>query len=227
MCANLLHLQEELALLERAGFDYIHLDIMDGHYVPNLTFGPDFCRSLAEGSSVKLDLHFMVERVDELLDPFLKALRAGQEARADGFAAPLVSFHPESCWHPHRTIQHIAALGATPALAFSPAVPVEHYASLLGEVGSVLVMTVNPGYSGQKLIPWTLTKVERLVELREQHDYAYEIAVDGNVSWENIPKMLAAGADILVAGSSSLFGARNQRASDIARLQELLDRSTE
>lgn len=226
MCADLLHLDQELSLLAQAQFDYIHVDIMDGHYVPNLTFGPGFCKSIARATSIPIDLHFMVENADQLIHPFLNAIESGVEERSARSLwereRPVFSIHPDAAWHPHRTIQAIRSLGARPAIAFSPSVPIGQYEMLLEEVDIALVLTVNPGYAGQALIPQALEKVTRLVELRKERGLYYEIEVDGNVSWDNIPAMIKAGADILVAGSSSLFGQPHRRKDDISRLQSLV-----
>jgi ribulose-phosphate 3-epimerase len=172
----------------------------------------------------------MVDRAEAYLPAFAHAIQAGANERpkaARGLDVKeerdvIVSFHPETTWHPARTIEHIRELGMRPAIALSPAIPVERFAMLLHDVEAVVVMTVNPGYSGQKLIPWTLDKVRELVRLRREKGYRYEIEIDGNVSWDNIPGMIEAGGDVLVAGTSSMFGQRNQRRWDIRRLKSLV-----
>jgi len=135
-----------------------------------------------------------------------------------------VTIHPETTWHPARTLATIADTGATPALAIDPAQRPEQFENLLELVGLVLVMTVNPGYAGQRLVPWTLGSVEWLAAMRERRGLSYEIEVDGNVSWENIPTMVSAGGDVLVAGTSSLFDRSLSRTEAYGRLRALIDR---
>ena len=208
MCADFLHLKEELDLMHEFKIDLLHVDIMDGKYVPNFTLGPDFAKSLASYSDIPLDFHLMVEEVDKFIEIFAPIGKSR------------FCFHPETTRHPVRTIQKAADLGAIPAIAIDPAVPVDYFKHLLPLVGQVCVMTVNPGYAGQKLVPFCLDKIAELREWKEKEGLGFEIEVDGNVSWENIPKMIKAGAEILVVGTSSVFKSFENRRNDWSRLME-------
>lgn len=209
MCADMLNLEDELALFEREGVEYLHIDVMDGHYVPNVALGPQLCRQIGASSEIPLDVHLMVENVDTFI-PIFSAVKPH-----------FISFHPETSRHPIRTIQQIASNGIVPAIAIDPGIAVESMRHLLTEVGIVCVMSVNPGYAGQALVPWTLDKISELRAYREQKGLSFEIEVDGNASWENIPKMVTAGAEIIVAGSSSLFSSRLGRDEAFEQMTQL------
>jgi ribulose-phosphate 3-epimerase len=183
---------------------------MDGHYVPNFTLGPGFCTSLAEASSIPLDIHLMIENVDAFVPVFAS------------FPGCVVSFHPEACYHPLRTIAFIRDHGARPGIAVDPALPLSSVKHLLPEVDFICVMAVNPGYSGQTLVPGSIEKIAEFRDHVERAGLDMEIEVDGNVSWENIPKMVRAGADTLVVGTSSVFETGKDRRENILKLKELL-----
>lgn len=212
MCANFLDIKHELDIFEKNGIDFLHIDIMDGHYVPNFTLGIDFCKSLNNYSSIPLDIHLMIDNVDQYIHQFCQ------------FEGAWVSFHPESTWHPVRTIELIKSYGCKAGVALDTSVGVEQYRELYKLVDFVLVMTVTPGYAGQKLLPFCLEKVRQLRKYFEENQIDIPIEVDGNVSWENIPVMVEAGASILVAGSSSVFDKSYSREQAISQFRQLLEK---
>ena len=210
MCADFINLGRDLDAMKAEGADYLHIDIMDGHYVPNYTLGPDYCRALAAYSPLPLDIHLMIENLDAHVPLFAKIPNA------------IVSIHPEAAWHPLRTLELIRSCGARAGIALDPAMPLSAMEEMLSYVSLVCIMTVNPGYAGQKLVPTTLAKVRALRRLVAERALDIEIEVDGNVSWENIPKMIDAGAQVLVAGSSSLFDGKADLAANLRRLRTMI-----
>lgn len=198
LSADFAHLADEVRDVTAAGADWLHLDAMDNHYVPNLTVGPCVCAAIRPHANVPLDVHLMTTPVDALVAPFAQA------------GASLISFHPEASLHVHRTLELIQASGARAGLALNPATPLTVLDHVIDQLDVVLVMSVNPGFGGQAFIPATLAKL-RLV--RERVDAAMQrtgrrllVEVDGGVKASNIAQIAEAGADVFVAGSA-VFGA--------------------
>lgn len=210
MCANFAHLENDVRILENAGVEYLHIDVMDGHFVPNLTLGPDYVNALREISDIPMDIHLMVENPENWVDIF-------KPQRGD-----LVVVHQEATCHLQRVLHKIRYTGATAGVALNPATPLVMIENVMEDVGVVLVMTVNPGYAGQKLVPQTLQKIAVLRQQIESGGYSIEIEVDGNVDLENAIIMRNAGADIFVAGSSGLFIPRQPLAESLKRLRQAI-----
>ena len=194
MCAPMLSVDGCLRQLEQCGADLIHIDIMDGSFVPNYTLGTNFVKEMKNKTSVPLDIHLMIEDPEKKLDWFTFG------------EGDYVSVHYEASRHLNKALGIIRARGAKAMVAINPATPIYALESVLDDIDAVLVMTVNPGFAGQMLIESTLKKISRLRRYLDEGGYSHvEIEVDGNVSFENAKRMSQAGADIFVAGSSSVF----------------------
>ena len=197
MCADPFAMGKDIEQLEKAGVEYLHCDIMDGRFVPNLMLSTEIVNAAGKQYKTPLDIHLMVERPENVLPWY--AMKAGD----------VVSVHFESTQHVQRVLSMIRKSGATPALALNPATPLECIREVLPDIGMLLLMTVNPGYAAQRLVPETLNKICRARRMLDELGYDnMPIEVDGNCSLENIPKMLDMGADVFVVGSSSVFDPR-------------------
>src|ERR1700728_2890165 len=194
LSADFARLAEEVAAAERGGGTTIHVDIMDGHFVPNITIGPPVVKSLRKATNLPLDCHLMIENPDEFIPAFADA------------GADWVSVHYEACRHLHRSLQHITDHGMKAGVVLNPATRVNFIKDILPMVHHVLIMSVNPGFGGQQFIPFALDKIRRLVELRQELGLAFKIEVDGGVAHDTVARVVPAGADLLVAGNA-VFGA--------------------
>ena len=193
LASDFAHLADEVAAAERGGGTIVHVDVMDGHFVPNITFGPPVIKALRRVTELPLDCHLMIENPDNFIPEFAAA------------GADMISVHQEVCRHLHRTLQLIGDHGMKPAVVINPATPVDTLIEVLPMVHHVLVMSVNPGFGGQKFLPLALDKIAYLAELREALDLNFRIEVDGGVAHDTVAQVVEAGADMLVAGSA-VFG---------------------
>lgn len=203
LSADFAHLGEEVAEVIRAGADLIHFDVMDNHYVPNLTFGPMVCAALKPYATVPVDVHLMVEPVDDLIHAFAKA------------GANIITFHPEASRHIDRSLGLIKEYGCQAGLVLNPATPVNILENVLDKLDMVLLMSVNPGFGGQSFIPNTLVKIRKVREMLDEYERQsgrrIALEVDGGVKTDNIAEIAAAGADTFVAGSA-IFGKPDYKA---------------
>ena len=210
MCINFLEIKQQLDIFIEEGIDYFHIDIMDGHYVSNFTLGIDFCRAISSYSKIPLDIHLMIDNPDNSVELF------------SSFKNSIISFHPEVSYHSLALIQKIKSYGLKAGIAVDPSLPVEQIIPLIPYLDQIIIMSVNPGYAGQKLIPETLDKIKKLRLLLKDSRYNPDIEIDGNVSWENLPRMLEAGADVFVAGTSSIFEKNSDIRQNIKRFRGIL-----
>jgi ribulose-phosphate 3-epimerase len=189
LAADFANLQRDVEMLNTSSAAYIHVDIMDGMFVPNISFGLPVCEAIYKHAQKPLDVHLMIEQPDRYLADFKNA------------GASIITVHYEACTHLHRTIQHIKELGAMAGVAINPHTSVEVLSEILGDVDLILIMSVNPGFGGQNFIENTYKKIARLDQMRKEGNHKFLIEVDGGVNTSNAPLLTSNGADVLVAGS--------------------------
>ncbi|MEM1195738.1 MAG: ribulose-phosphate 3-epimerase [Pseudomonadota bacterium] len=207
LSADFARLGEEVRAIDKAGADWIHIDVMDGHFVPNLTIGPGVVKALRPHSEKPFDVHLMIAPVDPYLEAFAEA------------GADIITVHPEAGPHVHRTLQAIRALGKKAGVVLNPGTPVSALDNLMDLVDLILVMSVNPGFGGQSFISSQLAKIEAIRAMIADSGRRVHLQVDGGVNPQTARDCVAAGADVLVAGSATFKGGANQYASNIAALK--------
>jgi ribulose-phosphate 3-epimerase len=213
MCLDLMNAQSGIRTLEECGADFFHIDIMDNHFVPNITLGPDFAKAVRSISKVALDVHLMIERPENFLHRY-------------DFLGPgdILSVHYEATPHVQKALAAIRAMGVRPGIALNPATPFTQLEHILDDIELVLVMAVNPGFSGQKLVPAALEKIRRLrLWLDERGAHSVLIETDGNVSFDYAALMRQAGTDVYIAGSSSVFSPCAGIAANYRKLKSIID----
>lgn len=208
LSADFARLGDELRALEVAGADYIHVDVMDGHFVPNLTIGPAVVRALRPHSTLPFDVHLMIAPVDGFLDAFAEA------------GADIITVHPEAGPHVHRTVQRIKTLGKRAGVSLNPATPAKMLDYLLDDIDLVLVMSVNPGFGGQSFITSQLKKIAAIRKMIDATGRAIDLEVDGGIDAATAAQAIAAGADVLVAGTATFRGGQDHYAANIAALRD-------
>ena len=207
LASDFAHLADEVAAATRGGGTIVHVDVMDGHFVPNITFGPPVVKALRPITKLPLDCHLMIEDPDAYIPAFAQA------------GADLISVQQEVCRHLHRTLQHILEHKVLPGVVINPATPVETLIEILPMVHHVLVMSVNPGFGGQKFIPFAVDKIAHLAELREALGLNFRIEVDGGIAHDTVASVVQAGAEMLVAGSAVFDGGHAEHnAAELLRI---------
>jgi len=210
LAANFLRLEEEIERIQEAGADLLHLDIMDGHFVPNITFGPDLVRSIKKITSLPMEAHLMITNPDDYLEVFYQA------------GADIITVHPEVTFHLNRTIQRIKSLGAKAGVALNPATPLNVLEYVIHELDLVLIMTVDPGFGGQAFLKSMLPKIKRLKELVTSRGFELDIAVDGGIDLLTVPLVSLAGANFFVSGTG-IFKTENYKTT----IQEMRKKAQE
>ena len=206
LSADFARLGEQVEDVTKAGADLIHVDVMDGHFVPNISFGASVMKSLDNLETAPYDVHLMIENPDSYLGDFVTE------------KTEYITVHQEACKHLHRTIQHIRSYGVGAGVSLNPATPVSSLENILEDVDLVLIMSVNPGFGGQSLIHSTLRKIRKLADIREKNNLKFRIEIDGGVNLKTIPDVAETGVDIIVAGSA-VFGAEDLE-NRVAELKE-------
>lgn len=207
LSADFARLGEEVRAIDEAGCDWVHVDVMDGHFVPNITIGPGVVKALRPHSEKPFDVHLMISPVDQFLEAFAEA------------GADIISFHPEAGPHPHRTVQTIHSLGKQAGLVLNPATPLEVLDYLIDDLDLILVMSVNPGFGGQSFIDTQLRKIGAIRKRIDATGKDIRLEVDGGIDLNTAPKAIAAGADTLVAGTATFRGGPDQYAANISGLR--------
>lgn len=194
LSADFSDLKSALEKIKDSGCEFVHIDVMDGHFVPQITYGQPVVKSLRPYTDLLFDVHLMVERPEEMVDSFAEA------------GADYITFHYESTVHIHRLIQHIHDIGKKAGISIVPSTPVSAISEILADVDMVLVMTVNPGFGGQKLIPSCVKKISELEQIKYENGYKYLLSVDGGVNNDTVESVVNAGADVVVSGSAFFSG---------------------
>jgi len=207
LSADFAALGREVEAITSAGADFVHVDVMDGHFVPNITIGPNVVKALRPHSTLPFDVHLMISPVDVYVPDFAKA------------GADIISFHPEAGPHPHRTIQLIKSLGKKAGLVLNPATPAGVVEPVIGDIDLILVMSVNPGFGGQSFITSQLAKIATLRRMIDASGRAIDLEVDGGINPQTAQQAIAAGADMLVAGTAVFSGGPDRYAANIAALR--------